>query len=251
MAFHFIAIVSDYTSGVRIGWHYADETKLSKTVIQDFIKSVKKKCGDVQLALHKLSTDSISWKSVVEKDAFFDDVVISHDTDEFISLISKDQKLTAYDVAKFILSVAPTSHLKLQKLLYFSYARFLLRTGEKLFKEPIVAFKYGPVVESVFHKFKVHGSSVIDYKEDETMSISTDEHAVTPSFMKIASSEHGLIALDCILDVLSDYSKMTATELVEKTHIKGGPWDRVYKPGRNSLIPDDLITQYHHIVDSI
>ncbi|MDT2193876.1 type II toxin-antitoxin system antitoxin SocA domain-containing protein [Paenibacillus larvae] len=52
----------------------------------------------------------------------------------------------------------------MQKLLYYVYADFLLATGKKLFKEPIVAFEYGPVVEEVF-LYKVHGSSEIDYKD--------------------------------------------------------------------------------------
>ncbi len=84
------------------------------------------------------------------KGFFFKDVIITSDEETFIELVSQDQELTAYDVAKFILSIIPSTHLKLQKLLYFAYAEFLLRTGERLFKEPILAFKYGPVVESVF-----------------------------------------------------------------------------------------------------
>jgi len=249
MAFHFIAIVSHYTGGKRIGWHYSNDTRLDKEVIHEFLTKVKKKCGDVQLGIHKLSTDSVSWESIVKKDAFFADVFVTRDIETFIRLVSEDQELSAYDVAKFILSVIPSSHLKLQKLLYFVYAEFLLRTGEKLFKEPILAFRYGPVIESVFQKYKVHGSSVIDYKEDETICISTDRMVITPSFMKIASSEHGLIALDCILKVFEKYGHLSAGELVDKTHQPGGPWDRVYKPGKNAVITDDLIIQYHQVIN--
>jgi uncharacterized phage-associated protein len=249
MAFHFIAIVSHYTGGQRIAWHYSDEKKLDREIIHDFLMKVKRKCGDVQLGIHKLSTDSVSWESVVKKDAFFADVFVTRDIETFIKLVSEDQELSAYDVAKFILSVIPSSHLKLQKLLYFAYAEFLLRTGEKLFKEPILAFKYGPVVQSVFQKYKVHGSSVIDCKEDEKICIFTDSMVTTPSFMKIASSEHGMTALDCILTALKKYGHLSAGELVEKTHKKGGPWDRVYEPGKNAVITDDLIIQYHQVIE--
>jgi hypothetical protein len=31
--------------------------------------------------------------------------------------------------------------------------------------------------------------------------------------------------------------------------IKGWPSERIYKPGNNSSIPDEFITQYHYIVD--
>lgn len=248
MAFHFIAIVSDYTQGFRIGWHYASEQKLEKDYINQFLSKVKKKCGDAKLAVHKLSTDSTTWESVEEKDSFFKDVFITQDADQFVELVSKDQKLSAYDVAKFILSIYPTSHLKLQKLLYYVYTEFLMRTGEKLFGDSIVAYRYGPVVEDVFHRYKSYGSSVIDYEEDETITYATDDLAVTPSFMKLASSEHGVVALDCILTALEKYKEYSAGQLVEKTHLKDGPWERVYQNGRNSEITDDLILQYHHYV---
>ncbi|KHF30151.1 hypothetical protein LR68_01278 [Anoxybacillus sp. BCO1] len=90
----------------------------------------------------------------------------------------------------------------------------------------------GLLSKVVFHKYKVHGSSIIDYKEDETICIYPEELAVTPSFMKIASSEHGLVALECLVDVFEKYGHLSARELVDKTHQPDGPWDRVYRPGK-------------------
>lgn len=244
-AFHFIAIMSHYHRGTRVGWHYASSNKLDKELINHFFSKVKKKCGDVHFGIHKLSTESTAWNSVVEKDEFFADVIITEDMDTFIDYVSNDQELSAYDVAKFILTIIPSSHLKLQKLLYYCYAEFLKRTGDKLFKEPIVAYKYGPVVKSIFKQFTIHGSSIIDYGEDETFIITPEKIVATPSFIKIANSEHGFTALDCILNVLTDYGNLEPFELVKKTHQIGGPWQRVYKPGQNSVLSDDLITQYH------
>ncbi|MDF9540375.1 DUF4065 domain-containing protein [Bacillus cereus] len=249
MAFHFIAIMSHYSTGRRIAWHYSDEFKLDKEVIQTFLKRVRKKCGEVQLGIHKLATESTRWDSVTQKDSFFKDVYQTRDVDVFIDMVVQDQELSATDVSKFILSVFPSSHLKLQKLLYFSYAEFLLRTGTRLFKEPIVAFKYGPVVESVFHSYKIHGSDTIGYKEDEIICYETEALAITPSFMKIASSEHGIVALECILKTLRQYGQLSAIELVEKTHQAGGPWDKVFKPGQNCEISDEFITQYHQVIN--
>lgn len=246
-AFHFIVITSQYRIGKRVGWHYSSQGPLNKTVIKKFFQQVKEKCGSVQFGIHKLSTSDPSWKSVVEKDKFFSDVIVTEDMKTFIDYVSSDKKLTAIDVAKFILTVVPSSHLKLQKLLYYCYAEFLIKTGKKLFEEPIVSYKYGPVVEKVFHKFKIHGSSIIDYQEDETFIISPHEELATPSFIKIALSEHGTEALESIIKVLLDYGDKKPLELVEKTHRPGGPWSRVYKPGVNSIITDELITQYHFL----
>lgn len=249
MAYHFIVIMSHYKKGYRVGWHYATEEQLDKKVMSSFMAKLKKKCGDVQFGIHKLSTDSISLESVIEKDHFFEDVIFTEDMDTFIDYVARDQGLTALDVSKFILTIWPSSHIKLQKLLYFVYAEFLKRTGTKLFDEPIVSFRYGPVVESVFREFTPHGASIIDYEEDGKFIISAKEAAATPSVIKMITSEHGSVAVECILDVLKEYGKEKPFDLVEKTHKKGGPWERVYEERKNNPLTDELILQYHHIVE--
>lgn len=249
MAFHFLAILSDFSGGRRFGWHYSSETRLDTEKIKLFMRRVKDECGDVQFGIHKISTESTSWESVIEKDSFFADVIITESIDDFIKVFSNDKQLKAYDVAKFILSILPASHLQLQKLVYYIYSDFLLKTGSKLFKDPIVAFKYGPVVEDIFYRYRVHGSSPIDFKEDASFKLRTDEVALSPSFMKILSSEYGLEALQSIKDTLKKYSDYDAFELVEKTHRSGGPWDRVYQEGKNCVITDEYIKKYQQYVE--
>ncbi|MFP7452730.1 DUF4065 domain-containing protein [Bacillus altitudinis] len=245
MAFHFIAIVSDFSGGRRYGWHYASNQEFDKELIKLFMTRMEKECGHVQIGIHKLITDDTTWDSVVKMDSFFDDIIITNKIEDFVEVVSNDQQLSAYDVAKFILSLYPVSHLKLQKLLYYIYAEFLIRTGSKLFKDPIVAFKYGPVVEDVFFRYKVHGSSQIDYKEDETFLLRTQEIAFTPSLIKVWTSEHGTAAIECIKDVLLQYGDLDAFDLVNKTHQINGPWNRAYREGQNCEITDQLIIQYH------
>jgi uncharacterized phage-associated protein len=46
------------------------------------------------------------------------------------------------------------THLKLQKLIYFAQAWHLANTGEPLFSEEMQAWTHGPVVPSVWHKYK-------------------------------------------------------------------------------------------------
>ncbi len=237
---HFIAVSSLYSKGIRIAWHYSSEN-LDASVIQGFLNSFKKKYGGIQLGVHRLTTDSPDWDSVKEKDAYFNDLVVVKNPDEFIRMLSSDHELNAIDIAKFILSVMPMSHLKLQKLLYLSYERFLKKTGVPLFKDEIHAWKYGPVVESVYDVFKTHGSSVIPYEEDDKVLLSTEEIAVSPSFMRILVSEHGEATLTIIHSVLKDFAHYTAWELVDITHEDGKPWKRVYKEGSNKRITDDII----------
>lgn len=246
MAFHFVAILSDYVVGQRIGWHYASEDKLDKGIISDFMRRVEA-CGQTTLGIHKLSTESLEWSSVIEKDSFFEDVFVTEDMDVIIRQISASKELSVYDVVKFILSIKSVTHLKLQKLLYYAYAEYLLKTGRKLFYEPIVAFKYGPVVEEVFHTQRHNGSSVIDYKEDEKFILSTDV-TLPASVVRVISSDNGVIATECIVDVLLRYGDVDARDLVAKTHQAGGPWDMIYKEGMNYIITDEIIKSRHQFV---
>ncbi|KFM92960.1 Panacea domain-containing protein [Paenibacillus macerans] len=250
MAFHFIAISSDYALGRRIGWHYSSDEKLDMHFIEQAMERIKLESGDIHLAIHKLSTDSILWDSVVEKDSFFADVIITDNLGLFIEQLTRGTELKAYDVAKFILSIMPTTHLMLQKLLYYAYAGYLLNTGKKLFKEPIVAFKYGPVVEDVYYKFRHNGASRIEFGEEDegTFYLQQTKSIVPPSFVRILMSEDGITSAKCIIDTLKEYHAYSAGDLVEKTHRPGGPWERVYREGLNSIITDDLIKEYHSLV---
>ncbi|MDY7044440.1 DUF4065 domain-containing protein [Virgibacillus sp. M23] len=249
MAYHFLAIISHYSKGYRVGWHYSSEEQLDKTVMNGFMSKIKRKCGDVQLGLHKLSTESTSISSVVEKDSFFEDVIFTEDMDTFINYVAGDQKLSALDISKFVLTIWPMSHIKLQKILYYIYSEFLVRTGERLFNDPIVSYKYGPVVESVFSRFTEHGASIIDYTEDENFIIAADDMAATPSLIKVITSEHGSSAVDCIFDIMHKYGEEKPFSLVDRTHRKGGPWHRVYQPGKNNVITDESILQYQYLVE--
>lgn len=58
------------------------------------------------------------------------------------------------------------SNLKLQKLLYYAQGTYYAITGNKLFNDPIVAWRHGPVVEAVYHDYKANGSSGIVFNEE-------------------------------------------------------------------------------------
>lgn len=78
MAFHFIALES--VGDRRIAWHYASEGKLDKETLRAFVAKTKGMTGGI----HKIQTDSTSWQSVVDRDSYFDDVLVTRDVDEFI-----------------------------------------------------------------------------------------------------------------------------------------------------------------------
>ena len=117
------------------------------------------------------------------------------------------------------------SNLKLQKLLYFVRAEFLVSKGEPCFFEEIEAWDFGPVVPEVYRKYRIYGSASIPYIKGIDSG-------------KILSGDKALI--DRIVDECSKYS---AAMLVEVTHAQD-PWKKAYKRYQNNIITNDSIKRY-------
>jgi uncharacterized phage-associated protein len=144
--------------------------------------------------------------------------------------------LTAIDVAYFFVDLANTTslgsnamtNLRVNKLLYFAQAHSLVRFGKPLFDENIQAWKYGPVVPSVYQEFKHCGNGRIqDIPLDYTPEMfSTDE-------------------IDLLLDVVRHYGQFSSSALVGITHKNGSPWKTVYhEDSVGSVIPADKMKVY-------
>lgn len=245
MAYHFIAIASYYAGGTRIGWHYASNENLDKTIIQEFLAESNERLGTSEYGIHKLVTDDLSWESVVKKDSFFSDIMVGEDKEAFFSMLENDREISVIDIAKFFLSVGPLTNLKLQKLIYFAYATHLTKTGKKLFSEPIVAYKYGPVIEDVYQLYKGYGRDEIEQENGPEFWIENLSFPV--SFTKIALNESGDTIFYTLLEVLKEYWPLSTSRLVDISHTADGPWDHVFEEGcYRSEITDDLIEKYHH-----
>lgn len=72
----------------------------------------------------------------------------------------------ALTVAEYVikystLSGMPVSNLRLQKVLYFIQAEFMVSTNSECFNDRIEAWDLGPVVPTVYRKYKVFGASSI------------------------------------------------------------------------------------------
>ena len=75
---------------------------------------------------------------------------------------------TALEVADYIIKKIPVDNLTLQKLLYYSQATHLVKYDKKpLFHDDIEAWDIGPVVPSVYNKYKHHGFDIIPPTGDE------------------------------------------------------------------------------------
>ena len=122
----------------------------------------------------------------------------------------------AREVAKYIIKSLPVDNLKLQKLLYYSQAVYLvLHDKRPLFSEPIEAWDYGPVVPPVYHTYKQCGFEAIPAEE-------------TPVMLELDELRAVDMALDC-------FGGMSGPALINQTHGEL-PWKSVYRPGRPSSV---------------
>ena len=131
-------------------------------------------------------------------------------------------------VAEYLISLSnpedgePMTHLKLQKLLYYSQGLHLAAHGAPLFAEEIYHWNHGPVVEILYHVYKHHGSGPIP------LSPNAD-------FTKLSEAQRELLN-----DVFNVYGQFSAWRLRELTHSEP-PWQRT-KDGE--VIPHTLLREY-------
>lgn len=115
------------------------------------------------------------------------------------------------------------SNLKLQKLLYFCQAYFLLTTERPCFGDAIEAWDFGPVVPNVYHEFKRFGAGWIPTTFDETV---IDKKTRT--------------LIDDVVDNFKDYDNVALTTLVHAQD----PWIHASRSSRGKTITDGMLLSY-------
>lgn len=245
MVTHFIFLSSSYSLGTRIAIDYIVTDDSVQEQLKRDLEKILKECGkDVSISTHMIQADNTTWKSVCVADHFFKDVKVIKSIDEFIRLIKKDRKLEGIDVAKYILSKISCTQLKLQKLVYLCFADYLCDTGKELFTDKIYAFEYGPVVDTVYEKYKKYKYKPIDKEKKDIDSTNILE---MPSKSRILFAKDGTEKLMSIEKTLEKYGSLSASQLVDLTHKDNTPWSKTPKDTKKlfSTIKLDTIKKYH------
>lgn len=243
MITHCILLSSAYSIGKRIALDYIIEN--SNDEAKKALERIMKECGKgISISTHMIQSKDNTWKSVVEVDAYFKNVRLIKRLDEFISLIQRDRSLVGLDVAKYISTQIPCTHLKIEKLTYLAFADYLCLTGKRLFRDYIFAFKYGPVVDTVYEACKKKYGYVNFEKEKN--EILGENISIMPAKSRILCAEDGLEKLRSIDETIKKYGKFDARELVEITHRDQSPWRQTgYVPLTKKLITEDTIKEFH------
>lgn len=140
--------------------------------------------------------------------------------------------ITSFQAAKKIceLSNWTITSLKLQKVLYISHLLYLGETGKPLIQEEFEAWLYGPVIPSLYHKTKQFSNRPI---RNLFFNVNSD----------IVNDE-----LEFIERTYKKISNFSAWDLVLKTHLKGGAWEKNFDEHeyeKNNKIPnEDILKEY-------
>ena len=139
------------------------------------------------------------------------------------------------DVAWKIISIASQkniylTHMQLQKLTYIAHGLSLAAYKEPLLDQQVSAWKFGPVIPSLYHTFKGFRSGLIP-PQKQVISMKQDDEKL----LKL---------------VVDTYGHLTGVQLSELTHRNGTPWDQVWNKNAgcntdNARISNELIQEYY------
>jgi uncharacterized phage-associated protein len=163
-------------------------------------------------------------------------------------------------LANYLLDLAeaegiPVSPMKLQKLVYYCQGWHLAIVGKPLIDEQVEAWKFGPVVETLFHEFKRYGKEPIESKAIRFVKSDSEEsflglESIVPSIdsecTDTMEADNAKRVAKKVWDVYKVYS---AERLSNMTHKTGTPWEVTVarfdgNPPKGTDIPADLISQH-------
>ena len=125
------------------------------------------------------------------------------------------------------------SHLKLQKLLFYCQAFHIASKDVPMYKEDVLAWTYGPVVNEVYKKYKSYGGQAI------VAIAETDQEEGDDNKYGIPAE-----SLSTISSILDAFGHLSAIALMEKTH-RETPWIEAYKKGHGSVITHEAMKNYY------
>lgn len=134
-------------------------------------------------------------------------------------------KYTALDLAKEVVNIVGDmglniTNLQLQKIMYYIQGNFMKKFQYRAFRDDILCWDYGPVVESVWRCFNKFGRNPIKDHFNTNINL-----------------------LDCevklIKDVLIEKLSMNVWDLVDKTH-EELPWKNAFEHENSKISNDDM-----------
>ena len=128
---------------------------------------------------------------------------------------------TAENIADYIITISiksgnPVNNLKLQKLLYYTQAAFLVE-GKECFEEDLYWYRYGPTMPEVLKKFGYYGNEPIKYHKCNNPTLTKEEQRLIE---EVVYSYKDYSAMDLIRKVLQEDPRELGFTRIRKQEIK-------------------------------
>ena len=162
--------------------------------------------------------------------------------------MSNHYEYTPSHIANFFLEKKDhdIDNLKLNKIVYISLGFSLALLNKDIFNEEVQAWKYGPVIPSLFHEFKHCGKNTIRKQSTEY------SYSKNKKYNPVIDKQD-LSLKDVLSIVWKLYKNKTGAKLIELTHGENTPWSMSKSTPIewNTIIPKELIKKYYKIVLNI
>ncbi len=133
--------------------------------------------------------------------------------------------------------------MKMQKLIYIAHGWGLGILGKPLINEPTQAWKYGPVIESIYHEFKHRGNRPI-IQPASNLNLNRETLQIEEEFPEVPALDTD--ARELISHVWGAYKQYDGGQLSSITHQNGTPWSNTYQEGISGLpIANARIKEYY------
>ncbi len=135
-------------------------------------------------------------------------------------------------IANHLISIAgehddSMSIMRLLKLAYMAHGWVLAIFDEPLVNDYVQAWKYGPVIPTIYYAFRPLGV----YNLPKVPILKEPE--INDEIYGLMDAVYGL------------YEGLSDGQLTQLTHLRGGPWHQMYKPGELGIvIPNELISEH-------
>ncbi|WP_313617856.1 Panacea domain-containing protein [Agrobacterium sp.] len=141
-------------------------------------------------------------------------------------------------VANFFIETAwreknSLTHLSLQKIIFFAHAWHLAKYGNPLIGQKFEAWQYGPVVRVVYDQLKDCKDRPID-KRLRKLDLTSGRWVEVECDFKDEE-------MSFLSNLFQYYSKFHAGKLVDLTHDKEGPWEKIWNMSVDKAVPGMII----------
>jgi uncharacterized phage-associated protein len=136
--------------------------------------------------------------------------------------------------------------MKLIKTVFIAHGFYLALQDKPLINEFVQAWKYGPVIDSVYHEFKGLGHKSIKFLAASEIGEDANGVVFAKSYYQIPDSD--IETKEFLKNIWEICKNHSGIELSNWTHKEGSPWRQIWESKDrvkiNPQIPEELIKTY-------